>query len=117
MLTFERKKPRDRSFLWSRTLRPRMVVCLRSAWEHEGGGIRKKSPFLLVCSSEVQPGWIGEVMKHRMRMSNYIHVSGRMNIVEIMLLLSATVIVNFLTVALRKSIISTLAMQKETYPS
>ena len=56
-------------------------------------------------------------MKHRMRTTDYIHVSGRMNIVEIMLLLSATVIVNFLTVALRKSIISTLAMQKETYPS
>ena len=56
-------------------------------------------------------------MKHKNAYVKWQHVSGRMNIVEIMLLLSATVIVNFLTVALRKSIISTLAMQKETYPS
>ena len=31
---------------------------------------RALSAILFVCSSEAQPGWIGEVMKHRMRMSN-----------------------------------------------
>ena len=54
-------------------------------------GIPKKSAFLFIGSSEADPGWIGEVMKHKNAYVKWQHVSGRMNIVEIMLLLSATV--------------------------